>query len=209
MIYVMYALTAVIAYLLGNFTTGVYVAKAFAKVDIRKVGSGNTGTTNVLRTLGWVPSVLTLLGDMLKGLLGAWIGYWLAGDIGARIGGVFAVAGHNWPALAGFKGGKGIATSWGAILAIEPWFGLAILVVEIATIALTRCVSIASIAAATAYSVLTLAFRWGNWTYIVFAVILTAMAIYSHRANIDRLRKGTENKLDFKKINAISKNRKK
>jgi len=142
-------------------------------------------------------------------LLGAWIGYLLAGDIGARIGGVCAVAGHNWPVFAGFKGGKGIAASWGAILAIEPWFGLAILVVEIGTIAVTRCVSIASIAAAVSYSILTIIFRWGNWTYIAFALVLTAFAVYSHRANIDRLIKGTENKLDFKKINSISKNRKK
>ena len=167
MVFLKYALCAVIGYLLGTFTAGVFVTKAFSDVDIRKVGSGNPGTTNVLRTLGWLPSVLTLVGDMLKALVAAWIGYWLAGDIGARIGGVFAVAGHNWPVFAGFKGGKGIAASWGAILAIEPWFGLAILVVEIGTIALTRCVSIASIAAAVAYSLLTIVFRWGNWTTLL------------------------------------------
>ncbi|MBE5766424.1 MAG: glycerol-3-phosphate 1-O-acyltransferase PlsY [Clostridiales bacterium] len=209
MIFLKYAFCAIIGYLLGTFTAGVFVAKVFSNLDIRKVGSGNPGTTNVLRTLGWLPSILTLLGDMIKGLLGAWIGYLLAGDIGARIGGVCAVAGHNWPVFAGFKGGKGIAASWGAILAIEPWFGLAILVVEIGTIAVTRCVSIASIAAAVSYSILTIIFRWGNWTYIAFALVLTAFAVYSHRANIDRLIKGTENKLDFKKINSISKNRKK
>ena len=90
-----YALCAVIAYLLGNFTTGVYVTKWFSNLDIRKVGSGNPGTMNVLRTLGWLPSALTLLGDVLKGLLGGWIGYWIAGEMGARIGGAFAVAGHN------------------------------------------------------------------------------------------------------------------
>ena len=106
-----YALCAVIAYLLGNFTTGVYVTKWFSNLDIRKVGSGNPGTTNVLRTLGWLPSALTLLGDVLKGLLGGWIGYWIAGEMGARIGGAFAVAGHNWPMFAKFKGGKGIAAS--------------------------------------------------------------------------------------------------
>ena len=100
-----YALCAVIAYLLGNFTTGVYVTKWFSNLDIRKVGSGNPGTTNVLRTLGWLPSALTLLGDVLKGLLGGWIGYWIAGEMGARIGGAFAVAGHNWPMFAKFKGG--------------------------------------------------------------------------------------------------------
>ena len=141
-----YALCAVIAYLLGNFTTGVYVTKWFSNLDIRKVGSGNPGTTNVLRTLGWLPSALTLLGDVLKGLLGGWIGYWIAGEMGARIGGAFAVAGHNWPMFAKFKGGKGIAASLGAILAIEPWFGLGCVVVEAVVVILTRYVSLASIA---------------------------------------------------------------
>ena len=105
------------------------------------MGSGNPGTTNVLRTLGWLPSALTLLGDVLKGLLGGWIGYWIAGEMGARIGGAFAVAGHNWPVFAKFKGGKGIAASLGAILAIEPWFGLGCVVVEAVVVILTRYVS--------------------------------------------------------------------
>ena len=204
-----YALCAVIAYLLGNFTTGVYVTKWFSNLDIRKVGSGNPGTTNVLRTLGWLPSALTLLGDVLKGLLGGWIGYWIAGEMGARIGGAFAVAGHNWPVFAKFKGGKGIAASLGAILAIEPWFGLGCVVVEAEGVILTRYVSLASICAAIFYFAITCICRWGEWWSIAFAGILTAMALISHRSNIQRLLAGNENRLDFHKINQLSKNRKK
>ena len=156
------------------------------------MGSGNPGTTNVLRTLGWLPSALTLLGDVLKGLLGGWIGYWIAGEMGARIGGAFAVAGHNWPVFAKFKGGKGIAASLGAILAIEPWFGLGCVVVEAVVVILTRYVSLASICAAIFYFAITCICRWGEWWSIAFAGILTAMALISHRSNIQRLLAGNE-----------------
>ena len=198
-----WVLCALIGYALGNFSTGLIVAKQFAHIDIRKHGSGNAGSTNVLRTLGWLPSVLTLVGDVLKGVLGAVIGYLIMGDSGARLGGLCAVIGHNWPVAFGFKGGKGIATSLGAIIVIEPWFALALLVFEIAVIYLGRMVSVASIAAGVIYPLLTIIFRHQHWDWCLYAVIMGAMAIFSHRANIKRLLNGEENKLDFKKINKL------
>ena len=92
-----YFLVAVIAYLLGNFSTGVVVSKAFAHTDIRTQGSGNAGATNVLRTYGWLPSVLTLVGDALKAIIAALLGRAIAGDTGMQIAGVATVIGHNWP----------------------------------------------------------------------------------------------------------------
>lgn len=198
-----WTLCALIGYALGNFSTGLIVAKHFAHIDIRKHGSGNAGSTNVLRTLGWLPSVLTLVGDVLKGVLGAVIGYLIMGDSGARLGGLCAVIGHNWPVAFGFKGGKGIATSLGAIIVIEPWFALALLVFEIAVIYFGRMVSVASIAAGVIYPLLTIIFRHQHWDWCLYAVIMGAMAIFSHRANIKRLLNGEENKLDFKKINKL------
>jgi glycerol-3-phosphate acyltransferase PlsY len=200
-----WVLCAVIGYALGNFSTGLIVAKQFAHIDIRNHGSGNAGSTNVLRTLGWLPSVLTLLGDVLKGVLGAVIGYLIMGDSGARLGGLCAVIGHNWPIAFGFKGGKGIATSLGAIIVIEPWFALALLVFEITVIYAGRMVSVASIAAGVLYPLMTIIFRHQHWDWCLYAVIMGALAIFSHRANIKRLLHGEESRLDFKKISKLDK----
>ena len=102
-------LAAVIGYLFGCIPTGILIAKTYAGLDIQKTGSGNTGTTNVLRTLGWVPSVLTLAGDCLKGVLGALIGKYLGGEAGMVIGGLFAVIGHDYNIFLKFKGGRAVA----------------------------------------------------------------------------------------------------
>ena len=103
--FLIWALIAVIAYLLGNISTGLLVGRLFG-TDIRKVGSGNAGTTNVMRTLGWVPSVATLLGDVIKAVLAVLIGMWLDPEFGKFIAGIAVVTGHNWPVFFGFKGGK-------------------------------------------------------------------------------------------------------
>ena len=102
----LYALCAVIGYALGCVSTGVIVSKLYGRIDIRNYGSGNAGMTNVMRTLGWVPSFLTFAGDALKGVLGALIGRWIGGELGMHIGGICAILGHNWPALFRFRGGR-------------------------------------------------------------------------------------------------------
>lgn len=204
-------LLAVCAYLLGNLSTGTLVAKYIGHVDIRKTGSGNAGTTNVLRTLGWVPSLLTLVGDVLKGLLPTLVGKMLLGEVGMLVGALFAVIGHNYPVFYGFKGGKGIATSWGAIIIINPWIALALIATLVVIVAATKYMSVASITAAIEFSVLMVILNWNSPNkalFIAFALVYSALALFAHRANIQRLLSGTENKLDFAKINKLSSKKK-
>ncbi|MBQ3269528.1 MAG: glycerol-3-phosphate 1-O-acyltransferase PlsY [Clostridia bacterium] len=201
-------LAAVIGYLLGNVPSGVLIAKGYGIADIRKHGSGNTGTTNVLRTLGWLPSVLTLLCDCLKGYLACLIGRWLGGDLPMLLGGVFAILGHDFPAFMGFKGGKGIATSLGLIIAINPWLALALLVVQLIAVALTRYMSIASLITTVAFPVVTGIMLRGRENYGLFlgaACLAAALSLFGHRSNIQRLIRGEENRLDFKRITEVSK----
>lgn len=201
-------LCALIGYLFGCIPTGVMISRIYADTDIRKTGSGNTGTTNVLRTLGWLPSILTLAGDCVKGLLGAYIGKVLGGETGMLLGGLFAVLGHDFPVFQKFKGGKGVATSLGVTLiilpAITPW--LTILVLGI--VALIRLMSVGSLAAAVAYPILFWFMTPATATrshYMIFALIMSVLCIYCHRSNILRLIRKEENKLNFSKINTISK----
>lgn len=195
----------VCGYVMGMFTTGVFVARYIGKTDIRQHGSGNVGTTNVLRTLGWLPSLLTLLGDTLKGVLAAWIGYLLLGDAGARLMGFFAVVGHIWPVISHFKGGKGIAASFGVLLFVDPLIMLVILAIQLVVIAVTKYMGLASIISCGLYVLSAFIFHRGEWTAIVFAIALAAVVIFAHRDNIRRLLNGKENKLEFSKIKRFNK----
>jgi glycerol-3-phosphate acyltransferase PlsY len=127
------------------------------------------------------------------------------GDWGAYAGGLAAIIGHNWPVFYGFKGGKGIATSFGVILIVEPWFGVAVLACQALILGLTRYMSVASAASAVFYSVLTLAFRFGNWPEASFALMLTGLALYAHRKNFARLRRGEEHRIQFSSIRKVQK----
>ena len=201
-------LAAVIGYLFGNIPSGVLIAKGYGIADIRKHGSGNTGTTNVLRTLGWLPSVLTLVFDCLKGYIPCLIGRWLGGDLGMLLGGICAILGHDFPAFMGFRGGKGIATSLGLIIAINPWIALAELAVQIIAVAITRYMSIASLITTVAFPVVTGLMLRGRENYGLFlgaACLAAALSLFGHRSNIQRLIRGKENRLDFKKITEVSK----
>ena len=200
-------LAAVIGYLLGCIPTGVLVAKIYGVQDIRTLGSGNSGTTNVLRNLGWLPSVLTLVGDCLKGYVACLIGRQLGGDVGMLAGGLCAIVGHDFPVFMGFRGGKGIATSLGLIIAINPWLALALLAVQIVAVALTRYMSIASLITTVAFPVLVIFTERGRENYPLFlgaACIASALSLFGHRGNIQRLIRGEENRLDFAKISKVS-----
>lgn len=204
--------TALIAYLLGSIPTGYLVARSRG-VDIRTVGSGNIGATNVFRILGKPAGVFVLLVDALKGFVAArYVGMFaykiLAGDLQNEsrtdellriVGGLFAILGHNYTCWLKFKGGKGIATSGGVTLALLPLaMGIA-LATWILVCLTTRYVSVASIAAA---AVLPIAAWWpahSSPPMITVAAIIGALAIYKHRANIQRLMNGTENRFGKKK----------
>lgn len=198
----------VIGYLLGSLNTSIIVGK-FYGTDIRKHGSGNAGMTNTLRTLGKVAAVLVIIGDILKGVLSYLIGNFVVCSvpasislnligIGGMLGGIAAIAGHNWPIYFGFKGGKGILTSFSVVLMMDWKLGLMLLGLFIVIVAITRYVSLGSIIACIAFPIG--AYIKGNGVlFIIFATILAVLAISRHNANIKRLFSGTEAKIGAKK----------
>ena len=202
-------LILLIGYLLGSLNTSILVGKLYG-TDIRKHGSGNAGMTNTLRTLGKVAALLVIVGDMLKGILAFIIGNLIIGNsippeisinvvgIGGMAGGIAAIAGHNWPLYFGFKGGKGILTSFSVILMMDWKLGLILLGIFLIIVVSTRFVSLGSIIASIAFPIT--AFIKGNGiVFTVFAVILAVLATIMHRSNIKRLLSGTERKLGSKK----------
>ena len=192
------AITLIIAYLLGSISTGVLLSRLLKRRDIRNEGSGNAGTTNMLRVHGRWMGLLTLLGDMLKGIIAVLIGMVLVGGArGGILGTLGAVLGHNFPCFFGFKGGKGIATSFGCLLIVFPVQTLVALAVFIVVFVATHYVSAGSICAAVALPLailLTVPFDAVIWPATVF---LGALAIARHAPNIRRLLSGNENKIDF------------
>ena len=208
---VWYVLSAVIGYLIGCISFGYLGGKIFKGKDIRDVGSGNAGTANAIRNYGWGIGVFTFLGDVVKGAGSALIGLWLCGDIAAffaagsvaalpgqlcaYIGGFAAVVGHIWPVFLKFRGGKGVATSFGVFLVMMPLqaaivFGLCVII-----IALTKTMSIGSLIGTALMAVCSLVFFFGNIPHHVTSVLLLVLVYYSHRQNIKRLAEGKENQL--------------
>ena len=200
-----YFILAVAAYLVGSIPTGFLVAKAMG-VDIRAVGSGNIGATNAFRVLGKGPGSFVLLFDAFKGwsavmLLVPLIAGWnFCEDCESvrLLAGLAAVVGHNYTCWLRFKGGKGIATSAGVLLAWMPPVLLTILAVWILVFYASKYVSLASVAAAVALPISALAWRY-SWTYFGVSLCLAILAIYKHKPNIQRLLAGTENRLVSKK----------
>ncbi|EGT4530728.1 TPA: glycerol-3-phosphate 1-O-acyltransferase PlsY [Clostridioides difficile] len=198
-----YIIIAVVAYLLGNISTSYIVAKRIAGVDIRTQGSGNAGSTNVLRTLGKRAGAMTFLGDVLKGVMAVLISEFAARLVGidTLLAGYLAVicvvAGHNWPAVLGFRGGKGVATSLGAMLAVNPVITLMCLAVFILVVAITKYVSLGSVVGIGCSPIFMIIVK--NKAGLIVALFLTASVIYNHRANIKRLLNGTERKIGQKK----------
>lgn len=200
-------ISVVAGYLLGNISLGIIVSRAFGVNDIRRVGSGNAGSTNVLRTLGWVPSVLTLVGDCLKAYIAARIGAYLAGDAGMLAGGLSAIVGHDFPVFLSFRGGKGVASTLGLMLAVDWRVGLILLAWVVLIAFFTHYVSVGSITGAIVMPILTGVMNKGRENLaiiVIFVAAAAALAIFCHRANIGRLIRGEENRLDFKKISKIS-----
>lgn len=194
-------LTVLIGYLLGSISTGVLISKAFAKTDIRTQGSGNAGTTNMLRILGRKMALFTFVGDMLKGIIAVFIGKWLVGgDLGGLLGVVGAVLGHYYPLYFGFKGGKGIATSFGSLLFVFPVHALLAFTVFIILVAATHYVSVGSVAAAITLPLLVIITRFEQPALWIITACIGASVVWRHRANIKRLMNHTESKLDFSKL---------
>ncbi|NLM75959.1 MAG: glycerol-3-phosphate 1-O-acyltransferase PlsY [Clostridiaceae bacterium] len=197
-------LAAIIGYLLGSVNTSIIVGKLFFRTDIRKHGSGNAGATNTLRTLGKGAAIAVVAGDFLKGALACIIGRYLAGELmpgvyaGEYLGGMFAVIGHNWPVYFGFKGGKGVMTSFAIVMFFSPVAALICLGAFILTVALTRYVSLGSMIASALFPLVV--FLLGEpLLMIVVSIILALLIIMRHNSNIKRLLEGNEKKITFRR----------
>lgn len=191
------AICAVAGYLMGSVNSSIVVGK-FYGVDIRNHGSGNAGATNTLRTLGKTAAGLVSTGDILKGVLACIVGRLLMGDLGLMFAGFASIVGHNWPVYFNFRGGKGIWTSFAVILMMDYKLGLILLGVFAVVVVITRYVSLSSIVASVCFPILA-AIVGKDTSFIVFASLLAALAVYRHRENINRLINGTESKFGKKK----------
>ncbi len=191
-----------LAYLVGATPFG-YLAGKMRGIDIRQHGSGNIGATNVLRVLGKPVGISVLVLDLLKGLLPVLLAISTGERSSVHIAtALAAILGHNYTFWLGFKGGKGIATTAGAILPLMPWALLAAAAVWTAVLLASRYVSVASIAAAVAVpaALVVQGLAAGSWNPAIlgFALFVSALAIWKHRANIQRLRRGEENRIGRK-----------
>ena len=204
-------ITAIIAYLIGSINFSVILSKKMAGFDVREKGSGNAGTTNMLRSVGKKAAALTLICDVLKGVVAILIAMFIGWAFNVenqsllvQIAGIAVVLGHTFPIFFGFKGGKGVATSLGILIMSNWQIGLICLVFGVLLIALTRMVSLGSCAAAVLFPVLTL-FITDNYIvsqgsgYLIYSIILAVIVLFNHRSNIKRIMTGKENKISFKK----------
>lgn len=208
---VLNVITAIISYLIGSINFSVILSKKIAGFDVREKGSGNAGSTNMLRSVGKKAAALTLICDILKGVVAILIAMligWIFNvenkSLLVQISGIAVVIGHTFPIFFGFKGGKGVATSLGILIMTNWQIGLICLVFGIVLIILTRMVSLGSCTAAVLFPVLTL-FITENYIvtqgsgYFIYSIILAVIVLFNHRSNIKRILEGKENKISFKK----------
>ena len=204
-------ITAIVAYLIGSVNFSVIFSKKIAGFDVREKGSGNAGSTNMLRSVGKGAAALTLLCDILKGVVAILIAIAIGSIFNVsdkallvQIAGVAVVIGHTFPIFFGFKGGKGVATSLGILLMTNWQIGLICLVFALVLIILTQMVSLGSCAAAILFPVLTLFIKQhfiveDGSGYFIYSIILAIIVLYNHRENIKRMLNGTENRISLKK----------
>ncbi|MEQ9103617.1 MAG: glycerol-3-phosphate 1-O-acyltransferase PlsY [Rhodothermales bacterium] len=208
------AVIIVLSYLIGSIPGSILVGKLFHGIDVRNHGSGNAGATNTFRVLGWKSGVVATVIDLGKGIVAAGVisglridpipgglGFWDANTVVSLIAGVAAVIGHMFPIWAGFKGGKGVNTTAGMLIALTPATMALTLSVFVLVLVLTRYVSVASLSAVVTYplaigiSKYVLGSTVLDASIFVFALFLAAGLFIAHRTNIQRLMSGTENRL--------------
>lgn len=195
-------MSIIISYLLGSISFSYFIAKIWMGIDIRNYGSGNAGATNVLRVLGTKPAIIALLGDALKGIIAVYLGKLTGDESIMLLCGLAVVIGHNWPIFLKFKGGKGIATSLGVILTISPLSSLILIIIGVFIIYITRYVSLGSITSAIILPFIFYMLHKSGY-YLIFALVLTFLALFRHRSNIQRLLSGKESKLGEKKTSRV------
>jgi len=189
-------LILITCYLIGSIPFGFIIAKLVKKIDIRDYGSGNIGASNAFRTLGPGLAIFVLMGDILKGFLAVYLFqiFNISDLLMVVLGGLVVICGHDWSIFLKFKGGKGVATTYGVILAFHPLIAILSASTWLTILALTRYASLASISS---LSVLVILMVWFKQPveYIAFSIIILCLALFSHRSNIIRLKEGKENKI--------------
>lgn len=205
---------AVVGYLAGTLNFAIIISKLKYHEDIRDYGSGNAGMTNMIRTYGTLPGIMTLLGDILKAVASILLAKYFFGEGGASITALFCMLGHTFPCWYGFKGGKGVAVTAAAVLCLEPIVFPFVLIIFIAIVLFTKYISLGSIMAGLMYPLILRAFY--THTHLGFieqyqcfpptypivmgvAVLMTLLLLFLHRENMRRLLNRTENKFSFKK----------
>jgi len=186
-------------YLLGSIPFGYIAGKLFKKIDIRELGSGNIGATNVFRILGPSLASLVLIGDIGKGIFSIYLVQYFNIDnlLILTIAGLAVICGHDWSLFLGFKGGKGIATTFGVIFALNPIISILAIVVWVVVMIITRYASLSSILAVISIMIFTILFKQ-PYEYIIFSAIIMILSIFKHKENIKRLRSGNERKIGKK-----------
>ena len=198
------ALAVVLAYLLGSIPSAVWIGRKFHNIDVREHGSGNAGTTNTIRVLGWATGIPVLLVDIVKGWLAAMLpvffslsphGTALLANL-QLLTGIVAIIGHIFPVFAGFRGGKGVASVFGVFLAVQPLLTLCVIGVFLTVLFLTGIVSVSSMSAGISFPLLLfLFFDTPSVLFKIFAVLVGLALLVTHRENIGRIWRGEEKKL--------------
>jgi len=193
------ALIIISCYLLGSIPFGYIVGKLFKKIDIRELGSGNIGATNVFRILGPSLAFVVLIGDVGKGILSIYLVHFLNIDnsLISTIAGLAVICGHDWSLFLGFKGGKGIATTFGVVFVLNPTISILALIIWGVVLITTRYVSLSSIFAVISIFILTILFKQ-PYEYIIFSAIILILGIFKHKENIERLKLKKERKIGEK-----------
>lgn len=186
---------AVVAYLIGSINIAILLARKTYNKDIREYGSGNAGSTNMVRTFGWKAGIMTFVCDVIKSAIAVAIGKYFCGDAGVLACASAVVIGNNWPIFFKFKGGKGAAATVGSLLVFMTVPTIVIVIICITIIALTRIVSIASLVGASLVVVAAFVFLMDRPLLLAAALVMVILLFFQHRENIKRLITKSENKI--------------
>ena len=184
-----------IGYLLGNIQTAIIVSRAYYHDDVRNHGSGNAGSTNMVRVYGYGPGAITFAGDFTKAFLGVLLGQLVAGEIGGYLAGLFVVIGQCWPVFDGFRGGKGVASSYSIAIFTFPLGALGAILIGGLILLINKKMSIMSLAAMLLFFLATIVFRLNDLPLVILAGLLTIVVFVRHTENIQRLIHGEEQRL--------------
>ena len=192
-----FLIAGIISYIIGSISSAHLICKKYYGIDIRRYGSGNPGTTNVLRVVGKKAAAIVYIADFMKGFLVALLAKLIWGNAMGLFCGLFVIIGHDWSLFLNFNGGKGIATSMGVAFALAPKAALFSTAVGIIAIAATRYVSLGSILGSGSFPVFLMIMKYPS-VFVTYGLLIAIIAIYRHKSNIKRLISGKEHKLGEK-----------